>query len=343
MPTRIAIIGCGAIGGITAAFIAKAGEDITLVCKHQQTASLCQKHGLHLSGVCGEQTVPVHAVQSIEELTGVYDICLIATKAYDMPDCARRMLTHLHSRSLVVSMQNGICIETLSSIVGSQRAVGCVIGFGGTLLGKNQMQMTSRGDFIIGQPGKGLINQMQELQRILSLVTGTHISDHIFEELYSKMIVNACITSRGAICGLLLGQMMNRGDARRIFLAIIREAFQVSQKLGLHLPPYAGKLDYAKLVSGSSPLDQMRRHITIWVVGVKYRHLKSSSLQSLERGLKTEVDCFNGYIAQKGKEVGVPCPVNTRLVHMIHEIEQGKRSIDVHNLSDPELIQAVQA
>ena len=338
MKKRIAVIGAGAIGGIVAGLMARAGEDVTLVCRHEDTVQICRAPGLHLTGHCGDMTVPVRAVRDVEDLEGSFDFCLIVTKAYDMPDAAQRMLPHLKADSLVVSMQNGICTDRLADIVGAQRTVGCVIGFGATLHAHGSMEMTSGGELIIGQTVPGQTEQMQALREALSYVTATRISDRIYEELYSKMIVNACITSLGAICGLLLGQMMNRRDARRIFLGIIREAVQVADRLNLKLPPYGGKLDYAHLMHGNSLLDDARRHVTIWVVGVKYRHLKSSSLQSLERGQKTEVDGFNGYIAEKGHACGVDCPVNARLVEMIHEIEQGKRKICTDNLQDAGLV-----
>jgi 2-dehydropantoate 2-reductase len=73
------------------------------------------------------------------------------------------------------------------------------------------------------------------------------------------------------------------------------------------------------------------------VIGFKYRRLKSSSLQSISRGKPTEVDYFNGYIAKKGAEYGVPTPVNTRIVQMIKEIEAGKRKIDPANFLDKDL------
>jgi 2-dehydropantoate 2-reductase len=58
-------------------------------------------------------------------------------------------------------------------------------------------------------------------------------------------------------------------------------------------------------------------------VGVKYRRLKSSSLQSLERKRPTEVEWFNGYIGRRGRETGVPTPLNDRLTAMVHAIEAG--------------------
>lgn len=70
------------------------------------------------------------------------------------------------------------------------------------------------------------------------------------------------------------------------------------------------------------------------VIGLKYRRLKSSSLQSLERGKLTEIDYLNGFIARNGKEFGVPVPVNSAIVKMIHEIEVGRREISLNNLDD---------
>ena len=45
MSERIVIIGAGAIGGITAALMRKAGEDVTLVCKHMDTAAMEKAFG----------------------------------------------------------------------------------------------------------------------------------------------------------------------------------------------------------------------------------------------------------------------------------------------------------
>ena len=73
----------------------------------------------------------------------------------------------------------------------------------------------------------------------------------------------------------------------------------------------------------------------IRIIGFRYRRLKSSSLQSLERGKLTEVDYFNGYIVKNAGQSGVPVPVNKTIVNMIHEIEQKKREISVSNFNDP--------
>jgi len=65
--------------------------------------------------------------------------------------------------------------------------------------------------------------------------------------------------------------------------------------------------------------------------------LKSSSLQSLERGRSTEVENYNGYIATKGRELSVSVPVNEQLTRMIREIEEGKRKISADNFREIKL------
>jgi 2-dehydropantoate 2-reductase len=105
----------------------------------------------------------------------------------------------------------------------------------------------------------------------------------------------------------------------------------------LTVEPFAGKLDYYALIRGNGALDNLRRHLMIRIIGFKYRRLKSSSLQSIKRGKPTEVDYFNGYIAKKGAEHGVPTPINTRIVQMVKEIEAGTRKIDPANFLDSQL------
>ena len=313
---RIVVIGAGAIGGVTAALMKRGGSDVTLVCKHQEIADIASGRGLHITGVRGEHMVHLDAVSDIAELDGTYDVALIATKAYDMPACARALLPYLKDNSLVLSLQNGICTDALAAVVGKELAV------------------TSKGEFLIGRIS-GDQEALEPIRRAMNAAAPTVITPDIYAELYSKLIVNSCITSLGAICGLYLGQMLRRSQARRIFLGIIREAMDVAHAQGLKVPPFGGRLDYDKLLAGDGALDNLRRHAMILLVGLKYRRLKSSSLQSLERGRPTEIDYFNGFIAQKGEELGVDCPINRRLTVMIKEIEGDKRSIKVANLYDP--------
>lgn len=332
-PLRMVVVGAGAIGGIAAALLHDGGHDVTLVCKYPSLAELATTRGLHLTGVRGDRMVALPAVATLTALTGDFDVALIATKAYDMEASARQLLPFLKPDSLVLSLQNGICTDALAAVVGAERTVGCVIGWGATMHAHGELEMTSTGEFIIGRI-QGDPASLDSVRDALQSVLPTVVSENILAELYSKLIVNSCITSLGAICGLRLGAMLRLAQARRIFLAIIAEAMAVAHALPLAVPPFGGKLDYTRLMRGDGWPDRLRRHVTLLGVGLKYRKLKSSSLQSLERGRPTEIDYFNGYIARKGETLGVPCPINRRLTVMVQEIENGQRRIDPNNLFD---------
>jgi len=73
----------------------------------------------------------------------------------------------------------------------------------------------------------------------------------------------------------------------------------------------------------------------IRVIGFKYRRLKSSSLQSLERGKQTEISYLNGFIADTAEKFNIPVPVNRKITEIVKMIEQGHLSIGIDNFDDP--------
>ena len=64
------------------------------------------------------------------------------------------------------------------------------------------------------------------------------------------------------------------------------------------------------------------RRLLLAVLARKYRRHRSSSLQSLDRGQRTEVDYLNGHVAATARRHGLRAPVNAALVSLVHRIEQ---------------------
>ena len=330
---RILVVGAGAVGGVTAAILAREHYDIWLVAKYPELAEKISNEGIEVSGYCGDLCMKVPAVARPAELTGKFDYVFMATKADSLINAARETLPFMHEQTRVVPMQNGICEEALASVVGTLRTIGCVVGWGATLVAPGKVEMTSGGEFVIGNWNREKDEKLEEVAGILRYILPTETSDEILAHLYAKLIINSCITTLGAISGLGLGKMLAKRYIRDIFIEIIREAMAVADAMDLNVKPYAGKLDYYQFL-GSGMMASFKRHLTIRVIGFKYRKLKSSSLQSLERGRKTEIDYFNGYISSKGKEYGVKTPVNGKLTRMVQEIENGMRTISVNSLEE---------
>lgn len=331
---RIAVIGAGAIGGVTAAYLTMGGYDVTLVCHRRETAEKVRDPGLHITGTRGEQYIQMNAVDSIEALAGKFDAVLVATKAYDAADAARRALPFLAEKGIVLSLQNGIGIDELTEAVGAPHAACGVVSWSCTMVEDGWMDLTGEGGFVIGMAAGGCDIRLSALAQALEAMAPTRVTDDILSEMYSKLIINSGITCGGALMGLRLGPMLLRPRVRRFFIAIVREDMAVARAMGLAVPPFGGRLDYEKFDAGDGCLDHLRRHLTLLAVGVKYRRLKSSSLTSLERGGKTEVDYLNGWISRKARLLGVFTPVNDGVVDIIREIEAGRREISPANLAD---------
>jgi 2-dehydropantoate 2-reductase len=328
------VIGAGAVGGITAALLKKGGYDVEIVCKYDGYASLISNEGILVTGACGRFKIKLNAYASVEDVREQKDIILLATKANDMRAAAESVKRILKKDGYLISLQNGICEDDLMNVVGSNRVIGCVTGWGATMESQGNLIMTSQGDFILGYPGKERDDFLFMLAGIMSSVVPAKTTNNIIGHLYSKLIINSCITSLGSICGLYLGRMLSIARIRRIFIEIIREAVNVADKMNIDIEVFGGKLDFRKFIGGNSIFSHLRRHLLIIIIGLKYRKLKSSGLQSLERGNQTEIEFLNGYIVRNGRLQGVDVSVNESIVRIIHEIERKEREISLTNFNE---------
>ena len=337
MPNRnlkIALVGAGAIGGVTGARMTRSGWEVQIVSNRPEAVALAQNPGFHLFGIGGEAHIPVRALKTVAELDGPLDVAFLATKAAEAPAAAESLLPLLKPDAALVSLQNGICEEALAEVAGAERVVGCVVGWGATFHGPGRMEVTSEGEFVVGRLDGTTDSRLEAVRDMLASAAPTRVSTNIMGELYSKLIVNSCINSLGVIAGAPLGQLLAARKIREIFIAIMAEAVAVADAMALTVPPGGGgKLDYRSFLAQTGWLGSLRRHLMIRLIGFKYRRIRSSSLQSLDRGRKTEVDFLNGYICRQGRRHEVPTPINDAVVEMIHEIEAGERPISMANLA----------
>lgn len=333
---RAAVVGAGAIGGITAAVLTQGGIDLEVVCKHQETVDRALLPGLHLFGAKGDLHVPVKAVKNVAELSEPKDVVFLATKATEAVSAARELLPFLHTDSMLVSMQNGICEEAIAEVIGRERVIGCVVGWGATMHGPGELEMTSGGEFVIGNIDHRPDPRLTLVQEMLVKIVPTRISTNIMGELYAKLIINSCINSLAVLTGLHLGPMLAIKRVRKIFIEIMREAMAVAAALKIKVEPGGGgKLDYYDFLAHKGKISVFKRHLMIRIIGLKYRRVKPSGLQSVERGRITEIDYLNGYICQRARDKGISTPINDKVVAMVKEIEAGFREISLANINEP--------
>jgi len=327
---NIVVVGPGAVGGTTAGMLFRKGYDVTLVCKYPEVAAKIRDEGIRIHGLGKDLQVKIPATASLKELKGTFDLVLLATKATDMAETAREVLPLLHEQSKVVSMQNGIMEEELSGIVGRERTVGCVVGFGATMEAYGSIELTSHGDMWLGYMDRDPDPQLEEISEILGEVTTTHTVKRILPTRYAKLIINSCTSTLGVITGMELGQLLKKKQARKLFVQVGLEAIRVADAMGLQVPPYGGRIHFRTILNSPGPV----RHLAIRIIGIRYKRMKSTNLQSLERGGVTEIEYLNGYIVDRGISLDIQTPVNQKLLEMVREIENKERPITPNNLEE---------
>lgn len=332
---NILVIGSGAIGSVAAGILSKMGFDVDIACKNRELSDHINTDGLIYKIKKRKYIHFVPAYPNVTSTPGNYDYVLLATKSFDIEDPARDVLSKLSNSGVIVSLQDGYCEDELSRIAGTNRIVGAVISWGATMNEHGYAEMTSPGEMIIGKMDGSDDPRLDNLQYILSSIGPTMVVKNIGEHIYSKLIINSCITTLGAISGLKVGALMTDRNLRNLFIKIIQEAISVADALNMEIPEFAGRINYYRLVKGNTWYHRLKRHAFIRVLGIKYRKIKSSGLQSLERNERTEIAFMNGFLVNKGKELGLELPINERLVEMVHEIENQQRKISTENLNDP--------
>lgn len=329
---KIILVGAGSIGGTTAVMLKESGHDIEIVESNHERAEKIRTQGLSLTGALGNHNQKFKVYENIDELTEIYDVCIIATKYFALAAVAEKMLPHVKSDGLFMSMQNGICTKILSDVVGTDKAAGCMIGFGATMLANGDVNVTSGGELKIGRVNGIIDEKIKALGEVYKSLLPTKVVNNIDAQLYSKLIINSCINSIAALTGECVGVMLSEDRAKSIFLQIAREATYVSKKMGLKVPPYATVLNYNLLLISDADWFNAIAKLLVTIVGKKFGDVRPSTLQSLDRGEITEIDIFNGYIVKQGKEYGVPTPVNEQIWNFIKKIEKGEEKSSMDNL-----------
>ncbi len=317
---KVAVIGAGAIGGTIAGLLARAGHDVQVVARGEQLAALSQG-GLRLTGGWGDFTARVDAVES---LTVSPDITFLATKAQDA-GVALRANAEITIGTPVVVVQNGLeAITTAQQAAPRSEIVGGLALYAASYLSPGTITVTTTGPTFLGGP----VLPALYASKILGAVMPVELTDNFEGAQWTKLIVNH-VNGLSAITGLSVQEAISDRRLRGIMTETMREAVRVAQAgdiqfaslQGLSHRPLSALIRVPTPVAQLLPLLMKRR--------MGSRPNPGSTLQSIRRGQRTEIDYLNGAVVSRGAAAGVPTPVSAELVEMVHEVEQSGEFIPV--------------
>jgi 2-dehydropantoate 2-reductase len=320
---RLLIWGAGAIGGTLGAFLARAGHDVTLVDQAAEHIAAIQARGLAITGPITEFVVAVPAMIPAD-VRGEYQTVILATKAHHTAAATAELAPHLSPTGEVVSTQNGLNELTIARIVGPQRTVGAFVNFGADYMEPGVILYGGRGAVVVGEIDGQITPRVTALREaLLDFDAGAQVSPNIWGYLWGKEVYGSVLFAT-ALTGDSIADALAAPAYRPLYIALAREILAVAHARGVTPEGFDG-FDPAAFEPGAEAL--AGRSLDD-LVAFNRRSAKTHSgiwRDLAVRKRRTEVDAQIGIVAELGAEVGVPTPLTSHLIALIHDIEEGRR------------------
>ena len=303
---KIAILGAGALGSAFGATLAGAGHEAWLVHRAGPHLDALRRHGLRVDDAQGSRVLPVRATDRAAD-AGPVDLVVVLVKSMQTESAMRGATALVGPQTLVLSLQNGLGHEELlAGIVGRQQVLGGKTYVGGVLKGPGHIAAGVQGKVThIGELDGRLTPRVQAVAQAFEAAgLQTRVSQNILGTMWDKLLVNVATGALTGITRLPYGPLYDEPLLADTARAAVAEAIAVARAAGVELGLTEPEQAWQLAGAGLGP------------------DFKTSMLQSLEKGLPTEVDFINGAVVRWGQRHGVPTPVNATLVACIKGIER---------------------
>ena len=341
MGKKLLFIGAGAIGSYLGAFLSRAGHDVTLIDPWAEQVDTIRRQGISVTGPHDPFEARPTAVHLHEaaRLPADFEIAFVAMKAYDTAWATQLALRHLAPDGFVVSSQNTWPDPVVASVAGASRSVGLVMSKIGVALwkpGQVERGMEKGGNkghdvFRAGEHDGRITPRVTELAQILSVIDGSQATENLWGELWAKLCQNAMGNPVQGMSGLGGLEIASSEVGRAITIHLGAESARVGLALGYKVPKFGGTtVEQWADANRRETYDTLDRMLTPTSAGG--RNWKASMAQDVIKGRKTEIDYMNGHVVTKGRERGIPTPVSTVVVDVMHEVESGARKPSPENI-----------
>lgn len=295
---RLLIVGAGAIGCLFAARLKRAGFQITLLERVQETVDRINADGITVEGVSGQYRVMVPAYSG--RAPHEPDLVILCVKSYDTREASETIRAWLQPDAPILTLQNGVGnIEILQKAFGRERVLGGVTAEGATVVAPGKIRHAGQGETIVGG-GKAAREVVSVLEK-----AGFNIRavDDIHPFIWGKLMINAGINALAAITRLKNGRLPNLKGVRSIMEEAVSEAVTIikAKNIGIpYLDPIGRVMEVCEATAGNT----------------------ASMLQDVLNKKRTEIDSINGAIVREGAALGIPTPVNSTLTSLVQAIEE---------------------
>jgi 2-dehydropantoate 2-reductase len=303
---RIAILGGGgAMGGIFGGYLARAGNDVTLVDVSRAAVEAINSDGLTIEEKDGSKPVIRVPASDDPKAVGPVDLIINFVKCYHTEAAVRGAAPMIGNDTAVLSLQNGWGnAPRIASIVGEDKVLVGLTYHSGTLLGPGKVKHPGTGMTFVGELTGRPTDRLDRVAGVFrDAAIDTTQSERILDEVWKKLALNACTLPSSALLGFLAHELVAFDGTKSLMAAILREVVAVAKAQGI-------------------ALDYDERWAAITGLLEKAIGGKASMLQDVEARRQTEIEVINGAIVAAGKRTGVPTPYNEAMVWMVEAAQR---------------------
>lgn len=334
---RIGLLGVGAIGGVIGGYLARAGEEVTLVDTWPENIERIKSNGLKVTSV-EEEFITFPVALHIGELSATrpkFDVLILSVKSDDTSWAVKFIEPYLAEGGFIVSAQNSINEFRVAEEIGWTRVMGCVVTIGASLYEPGNPCRTStvsRPAFVLGEPSGMITPRLESMVEVMGPVGITKTTTNLWGQRWAKLGTNCMANALAAVSGLTSFELRNDPVAGEIAVKLVAEVIQVAMSLGVHVEDINGQVPASYLDAVESPGSMKLLREALIEQGRSLGEGRPSLAQDVMKGRKTEIEHLNGYVISKGIELGVSTPVNVALYRIAKELEAGEINPSPKNL-----------
>jgi len=316
---KIAVVGCGAIGGFVGAKLALAGENLTFMVRGANLEAL-RRDGITLITPDGARHTARDVVATDDYVAaGPQELVILAVKAHQLEAVASSVPHLFGAETVVVTMQNGIPYwyfhrhggdlagtivrsvdphGLVSELIPAERVIGCVVYPAAELLAPGVVRQIEGERFPVGElDGSG----GERVQRVSQCLTRAGFKSPVLEdiraEIWLKLWGNLTFNPISALTRSTLVDICQYPPTRELAAAMMREAQSIAHKLGIVF-----RVGLDKRIAGA---EKVGKH-------------KTSMLQDIEAGRAPELEALVGSVVELGRLTQTPTPYIDAVYGLTH-------------------------
>jgi 2-dehydropantoate 2-reductase len=302
MAVKICIVGCGALGSVIGAHLARLPEiEVHAYDVFQEHMRAIRERGLKISGAA-DFTARMNATSDPSEIPPC-DFGIFATKSIHTRAAVEQTAHVFGPSAAVCSVQNGLGNEEMIA----ERVRYVIRGATGLAIhmrGPGHAAIEFYGDIWIGpfEPSGTPYPLVEELAAMMNRAGLHFVPLHDARGAqWTKLVFNSAANAVGALTRLHHGAAARFAPTAALYEALLQEGEAVARALGIVLSADPREL----VVEGARAPTKRNASMLVDVLAER----------------PTEVDFINGAIADHGEKLGVPVPLNRSVWQLLKGLE----------------------